>query len=106
MYLVFYRANNCHPTYIRVFTDENNKFEPQIITEAIHLELDGLDKAKVLDLKEKSANDELYKYCNDERMNEVINIYKGTVIIDTDLDFQEYEKLKDYGLFENLEEIF
>lgn len=31
--------------------------------------------------------------------------YLGTVIIDTDLDFQEYEKLKDYGLFEDLEEM-
>jgi hypothetical protein len=31
--------------------------------------------------------------------------YFGTVIIDTDLNFQEYEKLKDYGLFEDLEEM-
>lgn len=31
--------------------------------------------------------------------------YFGTMIIDTDLGFQEYEKLKDYGFFDDLEEM-
>lgn len=60
--LRFMEVNNYLPTHIRVFTDEENNFKPQIITEAIHMELEGIDKAKVLELKEKDANDELYKY--------------------------------------------
>ncbi|MHD0319077.1 hypothetical protein [Fusobacterium sp. THCT1E2] len=31
--------------------------------------------------------------------------YFGTMIIDKELNFQEYEKLQDYGLFEDLEEM-
>ena len=31
---------------------EENNFKPQIITEAIHLELDSLDMEKVYELKE------------------------------------------------------
>ena len=31
------------PSHVRVFTDEENNFKPQIITETIHLDLDGLD---------------------------------------------------------------
>ena len=34
------------------FTDEENNFKPQIITEAIHLDLDGLDMEKVYELKD------------------------------------------------------
>lgn len=60
--LRFMEVNNYLPTHIRVFTDEENNFKPQIMTEAIHLELDGLDKSKVLSLKEANADDELYKY--------------------------------------------
>lgn len=60
--LRFMEVNNYLPTRIRVFTDEENNFKPQIMAEAIHMELDGLDKAKVLELKEADASDELYKY--------------------------------------------
>ncbi|MCB8566297.1 hypothetical protein [Fusobacterium ulcerans] len=31
--------------------------------------------------------------------------YFGTMIIDKELNFQEYKKLQDYGLFEDLEEM-
>ena len=60
--LRFMEVNNYLPTHIRVFTDEENNFKPQIMTEAIHLELEGLDKSKVLNLKECNADDDLYKY--------------------------------------------
>mgnify|MGYP002624373309 CR=1 FL=1 len=60
--LRFMEVNNYLPTRIRVFTDENNEFKPQILSEAIHMELDGLNMEKVYDLKEKNNNDELFKY--------------------------------------------
>lgn len=41
--LRFMEANGYLPTRVRVFTDESGAFKPQILAEAIHLELDGLD---------------------------------------------------------------
>lgn len=60
--LRFMEVNGYLPSHVRVFTDEDNKFKPQILTEAIHLEIDGLDMDKVYSLKEENKNDELYKY--------------------------------------------
>ena len=60
--LRFMEVNGYLPSHVRVFTDENNAFNPQILTEAIHIELEGLNKEIVYSLKEKNANEELYKY--------------------------------------------
>lgn len=60
--LRFMEVNGYLPSHIRVFTDDNNNFKPQILAEAIHLELDGLDMDKVYELKNNNQNDELYKY--------------------------------------------
>ena len=60
--LRFMEVNGYLPTHVRVFTDEANSFRPQIIDEAIHLELEGLDMEKVYALKEASRTEELYKY--------------------------------------------
>lgn len=60
--LRFMEVNNYLPSHVRVFTDENNAFEPQILTEALHIELDGLDRDKVIALKQDNKTDELYKY--------------------------------------------
>lgn len=60
--LRFMEVNGYLPTHVRVFTDDENNFKPQILTEAIHLELDGLDMEKVYELKDADKTDELYKY--------------------------------------------
>lgn len=60
--LRFMEVNGYLPTRVRVFTDENNSFKPQILTEAIHMDLDGLDMEKVYAFKEANDDDELYKY--------------------------------------------
>ena len=60
--LRFMEVNGYLPSHVRVFTDEENNFKPQIITEAIHLDLDGLDMEKVFALKEAENIEELYKY--------------------------------------------
>lgn len=52
--LRFMEVNGYLPSHVRVFTDENNAFKPQILAEALHLELDKLDKDMVtvhLDIK-------------------------------------------------------
>ena len=60
--LRFMEVNGYLPSHVRVFTDENNAFKPQILAEALHLELDKLDKDKVYALKETEQTEELYKY--------------------------------------------
>ena len=68
--LRFMEVNNYLPQKVNVFTDGNNNFKPQILSEAIHLEIDGVDKKKVFEFIEQNNQEELYKYlllsvCND-----------------------------------------
>lgn len=68
--LRFMEVNNRLPQRIRVFTNENNEFKPEIKTEALHLDIPGLDQKVVFDLIEQNDDEKLYKYllltvCND-----------------------------------------
>ena len=81
----FMEVNGYLPSHIRVFSNENGEFRPQILSEAIHLEMPGLDIEKVLAYKEDSNEDELFKYllkvqCN--ALNEILP--------------QMFQKLEDY----------
>ncbi len=60
--LRFMEVNGYLPTHVRIFTDENNQFKPQILAEAIHLDLDGLDIEQVYAYKEANQTEELFKY--------------------------------------------
>ncbi|NLC74534.1 MAG: SAM-dependent methyltransferase, partial [Clostridiales bacterium] len=60
--LRFMEVNGYLPSKIRVFTDENGTFKPDILKQAMSVELDGLDRKKVLKLLDAQANEELYKY--------------------------------------------
>ena len=60
--LRFMEVNNYLPSHVRVFTNDENEFKPQILAEAINLELDGLDMDKVFELKDANKEEELYKY--------------------------------------------
>ncbi len=75
--LRYMEVNGYLPTRVRVFTDEQNNFKPQIIAEAIHLELDGLDMEKVYALKEENKTDELYKYLLITQCNALSAILPG-----------------------------
>ena len=75
--LRYMEVNGYLPTRVRVFTDEQNSFKPQIIAEAIHLELDGLDMEKVYALKEENKTDELYKYLLITQCNALSAILPG-----------------------------
>ena len=68
--LRYMEVNNYLPQRVRVFTDDNNEFKPELLSDAIHIELDGLDKQKVFDYIEHNNQEDLYKYllltlCND-----------------------------------------
>lgn len=75
--LRYMEVNNYLPRdlRVRVFTNENNEFKPEILSEALHLEMNGLDTQRVFDYIEQNKQEELYKYllltlCNE--MNEYL----------------------------------
>lgn len=83
--LRFMEVNGYMPTHIRVFTDENNEFKPQILTEAINLEIEGLDIEKVYELKDSNQSEELFKYLVITQCNALSSILPGM-----------FEKISDY----------
>lgn len=83
--LRFMEVNGYLPSHVRVFTDEENNFKPQIITEAIHLDLDGLNMEKVYELKDAEKTEELYKYLLIVQCNALNTILPGM-----------FQKLSDY----------
>ncbi len=73
--LRFMEVNGYLPSHVRVFTNDVGEFKPQILAEAIHLELSGLDKEKVYALKESNDDEALFRYlivvqCN--ALNEIL----------------------------------
>ena len=75
--LRFMEVNGYLPTHVRVFTDEQNAFKPQILAEAIHMELDGLNMDKVYELKDANKTDELYKYLLITQCNALSTVLPG-----------------------------
>lgn len=69
--LRFMEVNNYLPSHTRVFTNEVNEFKPQILADAISLELEGLDIDKVFELKNANKDEELYKYLIIVQCNEL-----------------------------------
>ena len=86
MALRFMEVNGYLPSKVRVFTDENNEFKPQILAEAIHMDLDGLDMNKVYELKDTNQQDELYKYLLIVQCNALNSVLPGM-----------FQKLEDYS---------
>ena len=60
--LRYMEVNGYLPSRVRVFTNEEGEFKPEIMKEAMTVEIDGLNREKVFDLLEKQSNEELYKY--------------------------------------------
>ena len=60
--LRYMEVNDFLPTHVRVFSDSSGSFKPEILTNVLHLNLPGLDKAKVSELLNANATEELYRY--------------------------------------------
>lgn len=75
--LRFMEVNGYLPTHVRVFTNEENNFKPQILAEAINLEIEGLDMEKVYALKDANDNDTLFKYLIITQCNALSAILPG-----------------------------
>lgn len=68
--LRFMEVNGYLPTKVRVFTDGEGNFKPEILKEALSVEL-PVDKAKVMELLEKQDNEKLYKMLLIAQCNEL-----------------------------------
>ena len=75
--LRFMEVNGYLPSHVRVFTNDKGEFKPQILDEAIHLELDGLDRNKVYELEGANRREELYKYLLITQCNALYGILPG-----------------------------
>lgn len=60
--LRFMEVNNYLPSHIRVFSDAGGSFSPEILKDALHLDLPGLDKGRVAEYIESNNTDDLYRY--------------------------------------------
>ena len=83
--LRFMEVNGYLPTHIRVFTNDAGEFKPQILTEAIHLELDGMDMNRVYELENANKSEELFKYLLIVQCNALNSILPGM-----------FQKIEDY----------
>lgn len=83
--LRFMEVNGYLPSHVRVFTNDEGEFKPQILTEAIHLELEGLNMEKVYELKEANKEEELFKYLLIVQCNALNKILPGM-----------FQKIEDY----------
>ena len=75
--LRFMEVNNYLPSHTRVFTNETGEFKPQILADAIQLDLQGLDMDKVFELKNANKTEELYKYLLITQCNALSSILPG-----------------------------
>lgn len=83
--LRYMEVNNFLPSRVRVFSDENDEFNPEILKEAMTIELDGIDKEKIYDFIEKQDNENLYKYLIITQCNALGKCLPGM-----------FEKIEDY----------
>lgn len=60
--LRYMEVNNYLPSHIRVFSNAQGAFDPEILKEALHIDLPGLDQSKVAEYIEKNETEALYRY--------------------------------------------
>jgi hypothetical protein len=68
-------VNGYLPSHVRVFSDDDDKFNPQIINESINL--DFVDTELVYNLRENNKNEQLYRYLLITQCNELSKILPG-----------------------------
>lgn len=82
----FMEVNDYLPSGIRMFSSIDNEFRPEILEEAINLDVPWFDKYKVLELyREGNKEEELFKYLFISKCNELNKILPGM-----------FQKINDY----------
>ena len=60
--LRYMEVNNYLPSRVRVFTDANGAFRPEILDAALEIDLPGLDRERVVEALENNETAALYRY--------------------------------------------
>lgn len=58
----FMEVNGYLPSGVRILSDEDNNFKPQILAQAINLDIEEVNMERVYELKEANKDEELYRY--------------------------------------------
>ena len=77
MALRFMEVNDYLPGHTRAFTDDQNAFKPRILSDALDLELNGLDIDRVIAMKEANDTEGLYQYLLITLCNHLSDILPG-----------------------------
>lgn len=72
--LRFMEVNGYLPSHVRIFSDENNAFKPQILSEALHLDFERLNLDVVMEMKQSNQDEKLYKYLLIAQCNELSRV--------------------------------
>ena len=75
--LRFMEVNGYLPSRVRVFTNENDEFKPQILAEALSMDLTGIDMNKIFELINSNNNEELFKLLIIHQCNSLSLIMPG-----------------------------
>lgn len=75
--LRFMEVNGYLPSHIRVFSDDNNSFRPQIMAEALYIEFENIDKDRIIEYKQHNCDEELYRYLLIAQCNELSKLLPG-----------------------------
>ena len=75
--LRFMEVNGYLPSHVRVFTNDEGEFKPQILSEALHLDFESLNKDFVFELKNSNDDDVLFRYLLVVQCNELNKVLPG-----------------------------
>lgn len=76
--LRFMEVNACLPLMVRLFSDENGEFHPQILAEALDLDpAAGFDVMKIARYMEREEREELYRYLLLTECHGLADIFPG-----------------------------
>lgn len=81
--LRFMEVKNYLPSHIRVFSDASGAFKPEILNDALHLDMEGLDREQVVSYIENNQTEELYRYLLLTQCAELKTVLPGVFHIGT-----------------------
>ena len=81
----FMEVNGYLPSHVRVFSGADGSFQPEILAECMHLNIEGIDQDKVIELFNAADKDALFRYLLITQCNSLGSILPGM-----------FEKIADY----------
>lgn len=71
MAMRFMGVNDRLPSHTRILSSNDNAFRPQVLTEALHVDIEGIDRAKVAELVRTGDDEATFRYLFLAQCNEL-----------------------------------